>query len=363
MPRKHKGDGSSSRRHKGTKRVQIQLPEEEDDDEYNDSYFRESEYDEEIDDAIDAALYDLTGMECDTAAIRDTTAVITDDIKEIVEHIINDFLSKERLEFAVSALQEQGRTWREFKKRMLQEPRERAYFDDFDNYPGIRENPEVTREVAREQAYMMLQSLDFESGRAPLNLTPDTLQQINQLPEKEITIYIRLDEEMPSNCCTAYEVNLKRYYNGKSTKLFKYFRICSRHANELTRQECIAGTFAAACLRPYTILTGQPLRHEPFRPKTLLLDLQEDAEDLTLRMLLNQMGLTDCQKAETRLQVLHDLTDLDCFSEIDNNNMMTLGTRLASMQFEDMRDDEQERGCSVNLGGLTSLGGGFVVSK
>lgn len=187
-----------------------------------------------------------------------------------------------------------------------------------------------------------------------MTLTTKLCKQIRHLPERKITLYIRLDEEVPRNSCTAYEVDWNGFVAGKTTNLFTIFRICTC-PDDVSRPKCIAGTFASACLYPYTvvlpgetkptftkvakdlvkcqndILADDQGRHSvraPFRPVRLLLDRPEDVCTQELQYYLTRMGLTECLEVSEKLRELHDAEDLDFFPHGDLFNVPSVASVL-----------------------------------
>ncbi|CAB9503356.1 expressed unknown protein [Seminavis robusta] len=186
-------------------------------------------------------------------------------------------------------------------------------------------------------------------SQAPLAMTTTLCDRIQSLPERNVTIYIRLDEQVPKNSCTAYEVDWDRFLELKERgekgldtdeddttppeNLFRCFRLCSRQEGLFSRSECIVGTFASACLHPYTLISSSPqssgmtittkserqlldsvpTREPPFRPVRLLLDRPEDVCTAELQFYLTRMGLSEVVEAHPLLQELHDATELDFF--------------------------------------------------
>ena len=121
---------------------------------------------------------------------------------------------------------------------------------------GSKEH-ELSSAMALERETWMLSQLDIMDAKMkckePLKLTPELTSQIQRLPEKDVTLYIKLDEEIPANSCTVYQVDMQRFHQDRHRpdgvkrcdKLFRYFKICSKK-NVLDRNDAIAGTLASA---------------------------------------------------------------------------------------------------------------------
>jgi hypothetical protein len=169
-----------------------------------------------------------------------------------------------------------------------------------------------------QEVNVVLGSTDFEERKAPMSIDSSVVSKIQALPEKDVVLYIRLDEDVPRDSCTAYQVDMERYKQGKTTRIFRYFRLCSRDPSE-NRQEAIVGTFASACLHPYMIIPGMSPTIAPFRPTKLLLDRREDAQDPKIFFYLNSMGLKEVDEVDPALRELHEASDLDFFLDMDDH--------------------------------------------
>ena len=197
-----------------------------------------------------------------------------------------------------------------------------------------------------EYNWATTQRKHMKATQEPLRLTLPLCDYIRGLPERDVTLYIRLDEQVPQNSCTAYEVDWSRLHDKSPGDLdvtandcFQIFRWCSRQEQKYTRTECIAGTFASACIHPYTLIATysgtsittrrqraqtvnddgegrhRPTKEAPFRPNRLLLDRREDVCTAELRYYLTRMGVSEVHEVQTWLRDLHDAADLDFFPD------------------------------------------------
>jgi hypothetical protein len=233
-----------------------------------------------------------------------------------------------------------------------------TWFDETaDPYINVqRSGGEKHQESDEQKCWNEIQQA-MKAFHAPLTLTTKLCDEIRELPQRNVTLYIRLDEEVPRNSCTAYEVDWDGFLQGKKDNLFTIFRLCNVPV-DLSRSRCIAGTFASACLHPYTVvLPGQtqpmftngaqsvasgereimdgidgddpPNVRTPFRPIRLLLDRPEDVCTNELQYYLTRMGLTQCQEVSPKLQLLHDAEELDFFPKGDILSVPSVACVLA----------------------------------
>lgn len=255
---------------------------------FNDLVDKEIE-DEHIDTAIDALWLDLLGIYLDCTFLKQNMS-------------IREWFSPN-----------QPHPWFEEAGEHVAET---SYYEK-QKPPRLTDEQECWREMRRS----------MRDSQAPLPLSVDLARRIKMLPERDVTLYIRLDEQVPRNSCTAYEVDWKGFTRQKKTEnLFTIFRLCSRPKNA-TRAECLVGTLASACLHPYTVVPpnilsfddqdGEPSPRTatvaPFRPKRVLLDRPEDVCTAELQWYLTRMGMAECHEVHPKLRLLHDAEELDFF--------------------------------------------------
>jgi len=201
--------------------------------------------------------------------------------------------------------------------------------------------------IARESSLrLQMEILDALSQmseiRAPvLALTKRQIFAMQKLPQRDVTLYIKLNEEIPKNACTAYEVDMKRFERGETTKLFRYFRICPLPKdNQSTvadgafsnhkRMEQIICTIASGCLYPYTMANGGSLldtttcqRTQGFRPTNILMDEERDIPQGKLKLFLQEtLGIWNCQLVDPKLRALHEDSDSDFFHHDSDNDVL-----------------------------------------
>lgn len=206
-------------------------------------------------------------------------------------------------------------------------------------------------EDMEDQSWAYTQRKNMKATQEPLRLSPDLCDFIRGLPERDVTLYIRLDEQVPKDSCTAYEVDWNRFHTNandqENTNYFRIFRWCSREEKTFSRTECIMGTFASACMNPYTLIVTEsgttittkcqrtfsgnddcgngdefviPTKDAPFRPNRLLLDRPEDVCTAELRYYFTRMGVSEVSEVQSWLRELHDATDLDFFPDDPTTN-------------------------------------------
>jgi hypothetical protein len=207
-------------------------------------------------------------------------------------------------------------------------------------------------DTTADQCWVNTQRNIMKATQEPLRMTLELCDFIRGFPERDVTLYIRLDEQVPKDSCTAYEVDWNRFHHNdkndnnaddnETTDFFRIFRWCSREEKTFSRAECILGTFASACMHPYTLIVtesgttittknqqkfssddvsyndtdfGKPAKEDPFRPNRVLLDHPEDVCTAELRYYFNRMGVAEVQEVQSWLREIHDTADLDFFPD------------------------------------------------
>ena len=307
-----------------------------------------------LDDAIDAAVVDLTGCSCDCGRLKESS-------------LVRNSLRANNLCFAepVSATtrDEDDIVSYKLSGRELQD-REDELRDTLDM---IHMRSDVLGHPEEESRYPSFLSTAPSKEPTLFALTRRIAQKICRLPSKDVTLYIKWNEDMPKNSCTAYEVNKTRWELGETTKLFRYFRICplppdmiataADSENKTTAHSqatMICDTVASACLFPYTMAQAdgssaflmpnphmneaqQRLQQQPFRPTRILLDYPQDVNfdesrvrgdggsiDMAKLELFLQfrLGIPKCQFVAPELRQLHEDSDLDFFHDNGDNGFV-----------------------------------------
>jgi hypothetical protein len=224
-------------------------------------------------------------------------------------------------------------------------------------------------DTATDHCWANTQRKNMKATQEPLRLAPDLCDFIRGLPERDVTLYIRLDEQVPKDSCTAYEVDWNLFHNARhqdKSSCFRIFRWCSRKEKTFSRTECIAGTFASACMHPYTLIVGEsgttittksqrafsvddesdnvkdigpPTKEAPFRPIRLLLDRPEDVCTAELRYYFTRMGVSEVHEVQSWLRELHDTADLDFFPDDPTTNNELLEDPYTDILHSDTNED------------------------
>ena len=278
-----------------------------------------------IDAAIDSAVIDLTGFSCDCSMLKD-------------HPLVRHYLRAKEAWFPENATAKMPRA----SRLSNVEVREREKWMRFNlDLMNVQNNMIMTAQET-----------------PPFTLTRRVAQKIRRLPKKDVTLYIKLDEEIPKNSCTAYQVDMAKFEKGERTKLFRYFRICSLPTDDPSRRmkmDAIMRTVASACLHPYTTAQGGALLPNPnekqqqqqqqaFRPTRILLDEEHDVNIEQLqRMLQSTLGIPECQLVDPLLRELHEDSDLDFFHDEDDTpqEIDTVPDETATEQ-EEVREGVEE---------------------
>lgn len=305
-----------------------------------------------IDVAIDSAILDLTGLYMDCSLLK-TNPFVRKWIRDDEEKLRQVFPSLEQMK-----QRQENKDWKPATHGHYWNQVASATTTALAKMTGSKEH-ELSSAMALERETWMLSQLDIMDAKMkckePLKLTPELTSQIQRLPEKDVTLYIKLDEEIPANSCTVYQVDMQRFHQDRHRpdgvkrcdKVFRYFKICSKK-NVLDRNDAIAGTLASACLYPYSMVPPtvdfgmdaddsddlefvsctqktEADDRSPFRPKLVYLDELSDIASPQLQVHLANMGIYNCKVVIPLLRKIHEASELDFFYP-DDGFLSGLGT-------------------------------------
>jgi len=153
-------------------------------------------------------------------------------------------------------------------------------------------------------------------------ITSAVIDKIKSLPEKDTAVYLFRDnnaidtlkkmdsDEMNTQMKSfiddsificAVEVNMKRFNSGARKKLFK--RIGTTASSDSV-QKVILGTFVKMCMSPYDIFGLRKSNIASFRPRTVFLEDNDDANQPQVKAFLNMMGCSEVSKIDPIIAIL-----------------------------------------------------------
>jgi hypothetical protein len=149
----------------------------------------------------------------------------------------------------------------------------------------------------------------------PPAITTTVMEQVNALPEKDVTLLILPDAGLCALAdgaskltSRAFTVDLERFQRGKKKGIFTQLQQVSCDPDQTlqknTLQKNILSTFVAACLDPYALFPKTTHAHPSARPRHVLLQGVASSKDPHVLFFLSKMGCTEVQAADPALLTL-----------------------------------------------------------
>ncbi len=157
-----------------------------------------------------------------------------------------------------------------------------------------------------------------------LNHVPEinskTIERIKSLPEKDCMVYLFLKKEVECIKLYAYEVNMAKFEQGRRKNILKEVQLIRMEKDENSNtgtctpsiQKLLVSMFVKACMNPDDMFGLRKSNLASLRPKTILLDNNDESNHPQVQTFLKMMGCSNISIVDpdiAKLAMEHDCND------------------------------------------------------